>query len=140
MNREIKFKCWDKIINQMFVPTMINRFADVRHNGVYNEDCSYGLKGKEFETWLNRDSFEWLQFTGLKDKSGKEIYEGDIIMSLDSMGIKIIHKIRYNTHAARFDAIILPYMSSCGINQGWIDEFKKEVIGNIYESPELLNK
>ena len=76
------------------------------------------------------------QYIGLKDKNGNKIFDGDIIES----GLTIRHEVYFDEMEAR-------YMVACdgdrrflsgGINQKWIDEFQKEVIGNIHDNPELL--
>lgn len=77
------------------------------------------------------------QYTGLKDKNGKEIYEGDIIRSFNSCGEAILHCIVWEE--ARFVALYKGRnLCSMWIQQDWLDEFDKEVIGNIYDNPELV--
>ena len=80
------------------------------------------------------------QFTGLKDKNGKEIYEGDIIRSFDSNGDTILHCIVWEE--ARFVALYKGrnFSSKCFLKQYWLDEFDKEVIGNIYDNPKLMEE
>ena len=79
------------------------------------------------------------QFTGLLDKNGKEIYEGDIIRSYDSENNPIIHSISWDNKKACYVATMLQYPLLGGsIDKGWIDEFEKEVIGNVFDNPELL--
>lgn len=79
------------------------------------------------------------QFTGLLDKNGKEIYEGDIIRSYDSKNNPIIHSISWDNKKACYVATMLQYPLLGGsIDKGWIDEFEKEVIGNVFDNPELF--
>lgn len=81
------------------------------------------------------------QFTGLIDKNGKEIYEGDIIFSQKCDNRAVLHKIGYNADNAMF--VVKPIQGLdfdyCQIHKAWIDKYGKEVIGNIHDNPELLN-
>ena len=82
------------------------------------------------------------QFTGLCDKSGKEIYEGDIIQG----EYKHKHLIRYSNDEACFTATLVEYVGNIvaekwntgRVYQDWINEFEKVVIGNIYDNNELM--
>jgi hypothetical protein len=97
--REIKFRAWDKK-NKKWITTF---------NLVGGGRWSF-LQGKPEE-------YEIVQFTGLKDKNGKEIYEGDVLLSPGNYKWEV-----------KFEG--QGYIPSC------MDEF--ELIGNIYESPDLL--
>lgn len=84
------------------------------------------------------------QFTGLRDKNGKEIYEGDIIRSFDSKGEPIIHYFLYDNEEAGFVAVLKgSAKGDFGYGrcyQQWITECEKEVIGNIHDNPELIKQ
>jgi len=118
--RTIKFRVWDKAYNKMVLPEKSNKYwinllGDVR----------------EYDTWANEVVL--MQFTGLHDKNGKEIYEGDIIKTENhATGIVTFYADEYG---ARFGFDCREPMFHHPIyGMGG----KKEIIGNIYENPELL--
>ena len=81
-----------------------------------------------------KDGLDYQQYTGLKDKNGKEIYEGDICRNGDydnnaHASLYRIEEVKYIEGEARF--VGLDYNA---------DGTSCEVIGNIYEQPNLLNK
>jgi uncharacterized phage protein (TIGR01671 family) len=71
-----------------------------------------------------------MQYTGLKDKNGKEIYEKDYLKAVHpDVEFNHLGYVQYNDEVAAFDVYIsMPLLE--------YDEF--EIIGNIYENPELL--
>lgn len=111
--REIKFRLWDKEEKKMYTPARI--FADG-----FTLDFKSENKGGIL-----------MQYTGLKDKNGKEIYEGDIL-GWESDSIPNAEVI-YNQKDCRFT----PFSRSCPDDK-WVFN-GGEVIGNIYENPELLS-
>ena len=80
------------------------------------------------------------EFTGLKDKNGKEIYEGDVIRSPLSEDKTRHHRIFYHTGNAAFMGALIDRKELCylRLDQDWIYKFGKEVIGNIHDNLELL--
>ncbi|MFX1588988.1 MAG: YopX family protein [Promethearchaeota archaeon] len=89
---------------------------------VYN--LQNGIGGNEY--------YELSQFTGLKDKKGKEIYEGDIVQWEDSRNNDMYSgDIIYSNEPVEFKGgAFYPICT--------MDEKEFEIIGNIYENPELL--
>ena len=117
MNREIKFRAWFKPLKRMYIVRELkferngNIVVITNHNG-----------------GTAPINYELMQFTGLKDKKGKEIYEGDIVM-VDGRRCKIIFRLGEFTMQQESNKnayYCIGYHSDC------------EVIGNIYENPELL--
>jgi len=76
---------------------------------------------------------EELQYTGLKDKNGVEIYEGDIVKMLESG----VHEKWASIKAVEFDNKYLGFSPFCYLNFIHSNNIV-EVIGNIYENKELL--
>ena len=120
MNRLIRFRAFDdgKMIYEKNIQHLTMEYNTI-------------LRLAKFWSNVRNDSII-MQFTGLHDKNGKEIYEGDIVTysGITSNNEKIIRIISYNTDYARFQSGM--YL---------LDNIELiEVIGNIYENPELLNK
>ena len=82
------------------------------------------------------------QFTGIVDQNGVEIYEGDIIQTYDSKGKPILHEVYYLENEARFATKLIGYenLNEGQLTQKWINELDFEVIGNIFDNRELLQK
>lgn len=79
------------------------------------------------------------QFTGLKDKNDKEIYEGDILKLIDKAGKENIMVVVWSPYFLRFD--LQKSLHNCKGSKKitYWDRENREVIGNIFENRELLN-
>ena len=125
--REIKFRAWDKI-NKRWI-RLWKLYLAVTGELMAVGDIEGGVYGLH--------QIELMQYTGLKDKNGKEIYEGDILKTDKG----IICRVYWSTSGASF---MISYLN---IWTGQIGRLiykklmnwhaKSEVIGTIYENPEL---
>lgn len=83
------------------------------------------------------DQYEVSQFTGLSDKNGKEIYEGDVVRLSGTRytnKIETIDPVYYDTEKGCFG----PFHHCIDNESRWIDvEHSTEIVGNIYENPEM---
>lgn len=121
--RAITFRAWDKGKLRMF-PVVGIKWRD----GVMVEVAADDERPEESETGFH--DLELMQFTGLKSKSGVEIYEGDVVE--DEWKTK--HEVRIERfNGGGYDSGV----SGMGFALDDSDIDKLEVIGNIYENPEL---
>ena len=154
MNREIKFRAWQKYHKKMLEVLNIG-FKDGEVNSVevkYPKDTiphvvTYKKNDKKF--WLDDDCIKLMQYTGLKDKNGKEIYEGD---KLYIGTYSYEEPIDEYEGIVKFDdemkAFILDGENCCGEKDKYLlsdlitgyYHVDIEVVGNIYENPELLEE
>ena len=130
--RKIKFRAWEEQKNRMLTTDNTNINGEMK-SWNYWGDCIFDD--------LYTDQFVIMQWTGLIDDNGKEIYDGDIVNyhnchDVDEEGESINYYgiIEYNEHEAgyfiRCNSLGKP-INECG---------SFEVVGNIYENPELINK
>lgn len=127
--REIKFRAWDTELKEMGEVLGMylhpNGWVDIQH-GDKETDA-------EWRTRLNK--VHLMQFTGLKDKNGKEIYEGDIVKDWEYIDS---YKVIWNREWACFELERITHANDTTQEINYA-QFDLEVIGNIYENPELLS-
>lgn len=128
MNDRFKFRCWDKENKKMYndLTSCPNDIEVTSINDVFQE-------------YLNDEKNILMQCTGLKDKNGKLIYEGDIInIWCKNLTKNQNSEVKFCKERAAFT---YDYFTDYGnIVPCTMEKTKIEVIGNIYENPELLKE
>ena len=115
MTRTIKFRAWDgkKIIE----PKVKVEDGD---SAIYLDDLNF---------WEKEYGYKLMQFTGLLDKNGKGMYEGDVVRLYSNDELR---------HEGIIEYIAPKFFVMDGDKSGLILTDKYEVIGNIYEDPNLI--
>ncbi|HEC64930.1 hypothetical protein LCGC14_1098170 [marine sediment metagenome] len=122
--REHKYRAWDKKEERMYLPDAKIKMRD--------EDSWLVDSIHAVNISLRDEGIIWMQYTGLKDKNGKEVYEEDLLEvycgNTKQSGLYEVKDLR-------------SFYEALDTNDNYlrIDELNLEVVGNIYENPELLN-
>lgn len=155
--RDIKFRCFDKQTKQMSPPfTLFGEFLLIGAVHAWQRECGNDVK----DSLEALKDLEVMQYTGLKDKHGKEIYESDVIlherqsrpysskaktaivkcivqwMDGKTYGDNIENPSSFNQNPC-FIAKPIGDHESTKWGYDWSEFHDCEVIGNIYENPEL---
>lgn len=156
MNRELKFRAWIKDEGEMRYPSS-DRYIK------FNGDCYYIVRNlansrKQIFQRENPDNIELMQYTGIKDRTGKEIYEGDIVELVGGtcnylpcgdysyhkfvIGDKmVVQNLKSGFTLARLNLVNNYFPNIVGkVNNYdfWNHHRSLKIVGNIFENPELL--
>lgn len=130
--REIKFRVWDKDCKRMHV------CGDNTHDTIYffedNCACYYNLQNGEGSSPDGTGTYKLMQYTGLCDKNGVEIYEGDVLLWGDDNRQNQVVFSQGSFQMQRYGGLA-PLRYHNLINS---EAMNAEVIGNIYENPDLI--
>ena len=141
MNRELKFRVWDKLSKRYLEITPFSR-----HHYVLDLEGNF----MNLQNGSGGDEYLVEQYTGLKDKTGKEIYEGDLVKHRNDWecpqntylndGVKLITGEIYGDYPILGFKFIRPDMADLetGVVMNVMHGRYTQVIGNINENPELL--
>ncbi|MFW2110355.1 YopX family protein [Bacillus spizizenii] len=168
--REIKFRAWSNKYQHMFRVSEISQDRSGYTHGIVDAEFKNEFE-PEFDSpfaWIGRvdfkkssdgrvaalgqnpddEPFYLMQYTGLKDKNGREIYEGDSYTAKHKLGKVYTGQVKYDLSFVfdieGFEELFINGVGAVKTNRTfdihsfikWFDEV--EVIGNIYEDPELL--
>ncbi len=116
MSREIKFRAWFEKFKEMYTVKMIDLQREIAYFDKYNYRSFYDIN--------------LMEYTGLKDMREKEIYEGDILFeSFGEEYFKVVFEDgSFRVETEEYSLPLKEYAHIC------------EVVGNIYENPELIKE
>lgn len=140
--RELKVRAWHKPYKQMCQVESLRFDGNGVYTAVLIEEPFYDRK------LVEADEIVIEQFTGLKDRNGTDIYEGDIIQ-FEFWNEKYYRQIAYNSAIASYEAITVASPTSKKLRQKAKYSFSElykisskgfKVVGNIHENPELVEE
>ena len=125
--REIKFRAWDKVDKK------VRKVMSLDFYNTRQWEVTLANDGDVYLRYF--EQIELMQYTGLKDKNGKEIYEGDVLFHPLQGRRKVFYPYSENVASYGLRNIDNGFGSTLQDSHAvW------EVIGNIYENPELLKE
>ena len=128
----VRYRAWDVLAEKMIDEILMISFVRKEIIGKFSDgSTSVPLK---FEDERNGEDVILMQSTGLKDKNGKEVFVGDIIKCTRGCLHEVYIEKEYGgTFIGGMPAV---YLKGLGEGYAWTEH--EEIIGNIYENPELL--
>ena len=120
-----KYRVWDKELQTMLDVSLI----DFKKGVLVGEHWEFGETN-----FMSFDEIVLMQSTGLKDNNGKEIFEGDVLGTKDGL---LNGVVEYRSDLGMWTNSLISYNNFerlCNVAGG------REIIGNIYENPELLEE
>ena len=139
--REIKFRAWDKYTEEMWnVETLHieDEYVDLFKTNIYEKPLE--------NPWAKISDVILMQYTGLKDKNGVEIYEGDIVKVISGHGWEDVSDVVFGLTDKRYGSYPAFCMPGVETESNSFSEvfdsgdYEIEVIGNIYEHKYLLRE
>ena len=131
----IKFRAWYKEGNRMILPKYLHSIDLLKEQVTERTKCKYTFSLHS----IPFDKVELMQSTGLKDKNGKEIFEGDVVRQVRTQPTKENETITgVVTMLEGAWSIVNDNKQLASVL--WSETAENEIIGNIYENPELLEE
>lgn len=155
MKREIKFRAWDKVY-ECYLYDVQNAYDTLSGCVKYENGEDAGYDEECFAGFLDNDKYVVEQYTGLHDKNGREIYEGDLFEHRfgyivldepphDEMGTECgVVVLEAGQFGVKIQGLGVYNLYGLLLREGHLDNMPKDdlfvmkIAGNIYDNPELL--
>ena len=136
-----KFRAWDKEGHRMILPKYLHSIDLLEEQVTERTKCNYTFSLHS----IPFDRVELMQSTGLFDRNGKEIFEGDIIKRYRSPFFEAKWEYQIETVIKEEASLLLgrehgKNFGTIPFNSPFAQSFLLEVIGNVHENPELLEE
>ena len=130
--RDIKFRAWDKVSKQMLNIGLVDLEDKIVYSAGDEQNSQSYRPEPLHHNFLNVERLVFMQYTGILDKNGNDIYEKDIVKNTQT---NKVYKVVWNGSSAAFELEDKEnqYMSLFFANEGF---GRYKIIGNVYENPE----
>lgn len=140
--REIKFRAWDTEEQAMIYDSdgeayfrFLNGKPIIKY--LITRWKEGGGEVYEIDEWQDIEAIV-MQYTGLKDKNGKEIYEGDVL-KLPAAALKDVFTYQFVEYRSQVASYVRRTQDKSGFSRLEVRIEEAEIVGNIYQNPSLLN-